>query len=291
MAGRVRPPTSGMKTLLKALLLTVLFPFFCFAQNKTIVSDFLSTAGGSAVTGTLTVTNNSTMITADGFTVPQGQVVTAQITSGQFSISLVPNVGAAPYGSVYYADYVTKTSRYREIWNVPNSATAVNLLAVRVVWPQAPNVLIPASQVVPPPTCTPIAAGNNNLVLRYTTNPAGWICAPDNIGAVTMDLENPTPVDAGKFNWEPKNGLNLTRISCSVDSGSVSVNLDIRTEAAPNSPGTQVLSVPLVCTPTTGATTAITFPAVPPQSPVALLITSTVGSPGIVRVHAEYILN
>lgn len=279
-----------MKTVKKLSILAIwlLFPWLVFAQAQTSVSDALQQA-----TGLLTVTAAETFTTADGFTVLQGQQFTATIgQGGTFTVALYPTVGAAPYNAFYYADYVTTTSRVREQWTVPSSPTTpVTLAQVRVLWPQAPNVIIPSEQFLPPPTCTPSTAQNTNLVLRYTTPFIGWICAPDNVGTVSMDLENPTPSDSGVFQWEPKNGLKLTRIYCNVDQGTAAINLDVRTEANPNNPGSAVLQAPLVCTPNGTSTNVFVVTAVASETPVALLITNVTGAPTILRIHSEYLLN
>ena len=257
------------------------------AQTTTSVSDSLLGA-----TGTLTVTAGETFTTADGYTILVGTKYSTAIgTNGQFSISLPLTQGAAPFNAFYYADYSTTTTRVREQWAVPSSATPVKLTAVRVLWPQAPNVYVPANQLVPPPTCAGPLPNGTTLVLRYTFPFIGWTCGPDNLGAVSLDLENPTPADAGKFQWKPHSALTLTRVSCDTDQGTVSVNFDLRTEAAPNTPGTQVLSTPLICGPTGAASQTFSAASVAGLTPVALLVTGTNGAPTIVRIYAEYQLN
>lgn len=249
------------------------------------IADSLANAGGKPVVGTLTVTTGVTMISFDGFVIPAGQKTTVSIgPTGQFSIALVPNIGAAPSGSYYYADYTTTSARFRETWVVPQSSTTLTLRDVRVIWPQAPNIMIPAAQFQPPPNFFV------NCVLRWTI--LGWICATDNLGAVSMDLEFPSTADTGKFQWKPKNNLTLTRVSCDTDQGSAQINFELRSEASPNSSGTAVLSAPLTCgSNTTASTTSFAVSSVPGLTPVALSIVGVSGSPLIVRVHAEYQLN
>jgi len=265
------------------------------AQIMTTVADTLVGPNGTPIIGSLVVTNAVTMTTNDGFVIPAGQSVKVTLSSrGAFTVNLAPNTGSSPYNAFYYADYTTAAARIREEWVVPyNAAGPVKLTDVRALWPTAPNIKIPAAQFIPPPTCTPVAAALTNLVLRYTTNPIGWICAPDNMGAVDLNLENPTPADAGKFQWEPKNALTITRIFCATDPGnSVTINLDVRTESSSNNPAaSQILTVPLQCTENGVSTTSFASDSVPAQSPVALLPLAISGTPGIVRVHVEYILN
>lgn len=162
------------------------------AQVTTTVSDTLVQPGGGPVSGTMTFTNAMTMVSSDGFSIPAGQQSTATIQpNGSFTIQLIPNIGASPYNSFYYVDYSTPTQHIREQWVVPLSVSAVNLQAVRVVWPQAPNIMIPSSQFIPPAGCV------NLQFLQWTT--AGWKCvAPVGTGTVTsVGLTVPTIFTAG----------------------------------------------------------------------------------------------
>ncbi|HZP34164.1 MAG TPA: hypothetical protein VFB23_12465 [Candidatus Acidoferrales bacterium] len=272
------------RLLSSVVLLTLLFAASAKAQQKTTVSDSLSVISGT-ITGSLTITANQTFTTVDGFTILAGTKTTVSIgLAGHFSVDLPPTVLAAPAGSSYSVDYATNKARYHEVWTVPISASPVGLSAVRVLWPKDPTVSIPAAQFLPPPGCV------STEVLRWTST-VGWICAPDNTGSITFSLENPQPSDSGLFQWKPKNGLTLTRISCSTDSGTAAINLEVRSEASPNAAGTQILSTPLSCSPSTASTTSFSASSVPGSSPVALIVSSTSGAPIVVRVHAEYQLN
>lgn len=175
-------------------------------------------------------------------------------------ISLIPNTDAQPAGTAYQLTGMLTSS--------VDGTIAQQTWVEQKQIPDQPNVnwgSLPVAAV------TPIG-----FAVVYGT------------GAVNMDLAQPLLSDNGVFQWEPKNQLSIKRISCSTDTGSVSINLDIRTEAAPNTPGTPVLSVPLVCSPITGVTTTFSQPIVPPQSPVALLVSSVNGAPAVVRIHTEY---
>lgn len=270
-----------MKRLLIAILALVCLLPAARAQQRTLISDALTTPAGGGFVGTITITTAQTFISADGFTIAGGAkvyVTTGQ--SGQFSVSLVPNIGGSPSGSTYSVDYQSATVRFHEIWVIPQSATQVTLSQVRVIWPQAPNVTIPAAQFAPPQGCI------SNLVLRWTI--AGWICATDNIGMVTLNLENPSTTDTGTFQWKPKNSLVLTRITCNTDQGSAAINFDLRTEASPNIPGAPVLQAALPCNSTGVFTTAFATSSIPGLTPAALDVVSVSGSPRVIRIHLEY---
>lgn len=262
------------------------------AQVKTTVADSLFAPDGGRVVGSVAVRAHQVFTAADGTVVLDGLVANITLSSaGAFSVQLVPTIGAAPLGVYYDVEYTTTTRRVVEKWSVPVSSSSVRLSAVRVIWPTSPSVLIPADQFQPPSTCTPAAALSNNLVLRYSTGPTRWLCAPDNVGTATIELENPSTADTGKFQWKARNALNITRVSCSTDSGTVSVNLDQRSESTPNASGSPVLSVALLCSSSTSSANSFLNSSVASNAPVALLITALTGAPNVVRVHVEYILN
>lgn len=256
------------------------------AQVKTTVTDTLVGPGGQPVVGSIKITSAQTFTSADGFVVPSGQTLTVSITSnGSFTAALVPNVGATPEGTWYTVSYRTQITEVKEIWRVPVSGSPVTLLVVRTLNPPSPGVTIPFPQNVPPPNCL------DRMVPVWVVPPGQWACGNSNVGAVTMSLENPTAADTGKFQWKPKSALVLTRISCSLDQGSASINLDVRQEGSPNASGTNALAAPLGCSSTTGATTAIDNPNVSSLSPVALVVLTASGGVSVIRVHAEYKLN
>lgn len=252
----------------------------------TTISDSIANLSGNVIPGTvITATLNQTMTTADSYVILQGTLKKYTIPqSGLFSISLPPNSGSTPTGTSYTVTYVTPNGRVVETWVVPTGGP-VRLSAVRALVPPTPSLLIPFPQNIPPSPCL------NKNVPVWNTPPGQWVCGTPNVGSVTFDLENPTAADAGKFQWKPKNGLTLTRISCSVDQGSAAINLDLRQESTPNVSGTQVLSTPLACTANTGATTSIANPNVSSLTPVALLVVAASGGVSVVRVHAEYQLS
>ena len=278
-----------MSTLLRIVALSVacLAAVAAWPQAPPIttnVADVVYSPPGVPINGTLTITANQTFTASDGTVVLVGSVITSNIINGVINVLLVPNVNSIPTGSSYKAAYRTPSQNFTETWVVPQSSLPVNLLQVRTLPAPTPGIVIPASQLLPPPGCVA------PKVLRWMGQ--GWDCKPDNLGTVSMNLEFPIPPDSGKFQWKPKNGLTLTRISCTTDSGQVTINLDVRTELNPGVTGNVVLSSPLVCNNLgTAASTLFSISAVGSLSPVALDIVSSVGSPGVVRVHAEYQLN
>lgn len=112
---------------------------------------------------------------------------------------------------------------------------------------------------------------------------------PTAIRDASFALDFPTTLDSGLLQHKIGVPSSIARISCTTDTGTVSVNLDIRNESAPNVVGTPVLTSSLVCTSdTTVSTTTFINSNVPANAPVALSITGTSGGPGIVRVHVNF---
>jgi hypothetical protein len=155
------------RLIILALFLLAVLPVS--AQIRTTIADQLIPPQNGTVVGQLTVTTNQTFTSLDGYTVLIGQKTYIILdATGSFSVQLVPNIGASPFGTSYSVDYATSTARFRETWVVPLSGTTIRLSGVRVLWPTAPGVMIPIAQVLPPNGCT------NLYVLQWTTS--GWTC-------------------------------------------------------------------------------------------------------------------
>lgn len=101
----------------------------------------------------------------------------------------------------------------------------------------------------------------------------------------SLDLPTPVIGNSGQYQFKYAQGGNITRISCSTDQGTVSINLEVRAEGSPNSAGTVVLGSALVCNSNTAVTTTMANPTYTANAPVALTISATSGSPSVVRVH------
>ena len=251
-------------------------------KSVTSTQCFQDAQGNCLANGYMTLTLSTPAVVASG----GGQVVPRVVT---VTLDSTGNVAA---GQVMWANdqLNPKGTGYAVV--IYNSAgTVVSRPGTWVIQGNAPIDLAQEQ-----PTTTTIAypavvSGTQPIVIGdcstwaslYTL--ASFPCLG---GAINFDLQSPQTTDSGTFQWEPKNQLKLSRLSCSCDVGTVSINLDIRTESAPNTTGTLVLSSPLVCTPTTGVTTTFAVPIVPGSSPVALIIAATSGNPGVVRVNAQY---
>jgi hypothetical protein len=101
----------------------------------------------------------------------------------------------------------------------------------------------------------------------------------------SMDIPSPALADSGVYQHKVARQYTIQRISCSTDVGTVSINFDIRNESSPNDPGNPVLSASLVCSSGTASTVTFANAVVFANSPVALIVTATNGTPSVVRVH------
>jgi hypothetical protein len=162
------------RLIILAFLLLAALPVS--AQVRTTIADQLIPPQNGTVVGQMTITTNQTFTSLDGYTVLIGQktYITLDAT-GSFSVQLVPNIGASPFGTSYSVDYATSTARFHENWVVPLSGTTIHLSGVRVLWPTAPGVMVPMAQLLPPPGCP------NNYFTKWTSS--GWQCAAGSGGS------------------------------------------------------------------------------------------------------------
>lgn len=107
---------------------------------------------------------------------------------------------------------------------------------------------------------------------------------------VAINLLSPTTAETNLVQKKFPVAVTLTRISCSVDSGtSVVIQFDERNEATPNVAGIDVLTSNLTCDTTNGGiTTSFSNAGIAANAPLNLQIISSTGNPNIVRIHVEY---
>jgi hypothetical protein len=77
-------------------------------------------------------------------------------------------------------------------------------------------------------------------------------------------------------------------VSCSTNTGTVTIQLDERAEGTPNTAGTDMLTSALVCDSDTEATTSFSNATADADDPVNLQITATASTPGVVRIHVDF---
>lgn len=153
-----------------------------FGPTRTVIKDSVLAPSGRAANGTLTVTASSPFRTFDGWNIGRN-ATRAQIKNGTFQIALAPNLGGAPFGSYYLAQYNFSDGTYaREYWVVPSEGTPIPLSSVRAEFVD-PTIMIAASQVQPPSPCS-----IGNAVLWQGIN-TGWQCGSvASFGATAANL-------------------------------------------------------------------------------------------------------
>jgi len=107
----------------------------------------------------------------------------------------------------------------------------------------------------------------------------------------SVTLTNPTTALTNKIQWEFHSAVTITAISCSTDTGTVTIQLDERARATPNTAGSDVLSSALVCDNDTQASGSFSNASIATDVPVNLQITAASGSPTVVRMHVQYTID
>ena len=124
------------------------------------------------------------------------------------------------------------------------------------------------------PTCATVAVAD--------------VSAPLKTWSLDVTLDTPTTADTNKVQWYLPSAGTITRVACSVGAAtSVTIQLDKRAEATPNTAGTDAMTAALACTTTSGTTTSFASAAVAARIPLNLQITAVSGTPGSLRVHVE----
>jgi len=99
---------------------------------------------------------------------------------------------------------------------------------------------------------------------------------------------DPTTADTNRVQHKFPSAVTLTRLSCSTNTGTASINFDERAEATPNTAGSNVLSAALACDTDSQTTSTFSDAAIAANAPLNLQITATSGTPGVVRIHIEF---
>jgi len=85
--------------------------------------------------------------------------------------------------------------------------------------------------------------------------------------------------------------VTISRVSCSTDTGTATIQLDERVEATPNTAGVDVMSSTLACDTDTEATTGFANATIAADVPLNMQITAVASTPGVVRVHIDYAID
>ncbi len=99
-------------------------------------------------------------------------------------------------------------------------------------------------------------------------------------------IETPTTADDAMIQWKFAHDITIARISCSTDAGTVTIQLDERAEATPNSAGTDVMTSALVCDTNNQATTSFANATIAADAPLSLDI-DAVATATLVRIFID----
>lgn len=218
-------------------------------------------------TATASAVNNLTLANAAALGAPS---LTAVGTDTNINIALVPKgtgtlcVGASCATPVGIFDGGT--------YNVYGSSSGV----ISIV-PQAAagtyNLNLPI---------TPGATGDCLTSAAGGSNPMTWKTCDK---AFSITLPAPTTGDTDQVQVQFASAVTLTKVGCSVDSGTMTIQFDKRGQTTPNTAGTNALTASLVCDTNRQETTAFSSAAVTAAQVLNLQITAASGTPGVLRIH------
>ena len=104
-------------------------------------------------------------------------------------------------------------------------------------------------------------------------------------------IESPATNDDGRVQFKFPLNSTLQRVSCSTNTGSITIQLDERGESTPNTAGTDVLSANLACDSDSQITTSFNDAAIAANAVLNMDVISKSGSPNAVRIHIEYTMD
>jgi len=108
----------------------------------------------------------------------------------------------------------------------------------------------------------------------------------------SVTLFDPVAGDSGRVQLMFDEAVTITRVACSVKAAtSVTIQLDERAAATPDTAGTDVLTSSLACDTNEEVTTSFANAGIAARVPVALTISAVTGTPDTLRVHVSYVVN
>lgn len=135
------------------------------------------------------------------------------------------------------------------------------------------------------------SAGAATSVAAGSVGTAGVVAALKTFSR-DFTIFDPVTGDSGRTQIYFGSAVTITRVACAVKAAtSVTINLEERAEATPDTAGTAVLTSNLVCDTNTEASTTFSNAGIAARVPLALTITAVSGTPDTVRVHVEYTID
>lgn len=106
----------------------------------------------------------------------------------------------------------------------------------------------------------------------------------------TSFIENPVNGDDGQVQFKFPYDIRIQKFSCSTEAGTVTLQLDKRSESTPNTAGTDILSSAIVCDTSTESTTSFSVTSIAAYDVINFDVDGATGSPDSVRLHLEYLI-
>lgn len=234
---------------MKAFFLALACSGALLAQTLTTVSQTIVNPDGTPASGQATIRINGSCASQTDYV--GEETIIQKFTAGAFSVNLVSNDGGC-LGTDYLVSWqLNGGPTWQETWVVPFSPTPLTVDTVKIP--------------------------SNHLGGPVWTR-----------GAFAINITQPLITDDGLFQYLDPYPYGIASVLCSTDSGSVTINLDIRAAGTPNAPGAVVLPTALVCVSTGTASEALS-PAVsvPGGSPLAVDVLAVTGTPNVVRIFVS----
>ncbi len=128
--------------------------------------------------------------------------------------------------------------------------------------------------------------GDGTNFISGTVASAGLASANKTIEK-SINIFSPATSDSNKVQIYFGQAVTITRVACSTDTGTATIQLDERAEATPNTAGTDVMTGTLACDTDSQVTTSFSNAGIAADVPLNLQITATGSSPGVVRIHVK----
>lgn len=136
-------------------------------------------------------------------------------------------------------------------------------------------------------TCIDVSDETNLTAGDHLTLTDDDVDLDTEISATFGSLAIPSPSDTQDafYQLKPSVAVTLSEISCSTDTGTVTIQFDERVETTPNAAGTDVLTSALVCDNDDQGSSAFDNAGIAANALLSLDIDATSGTPGVVRIH------
>jgi len=113
----------------------------------------------------------------------------------------------------------------------------------------------------------------------------------DKPGMKSFVIPIPTGADDALVQIYFASAVTITRVVCSTDTGTATLQLDERAEATPNAGGVDVLTAPIVCDTNSEITTSFANATIAARVPLSVDVDAVASTPGVVRMHIEFTID